>query len=150
VGVSFLGAAGITVSMSRDPRYVAADWLAANVPCGSSVGVSYNTAYVPPLDCYDVWALWPGYTEGMIRWPDFFVLNDAYIQRFRLTPSGPRFLERLYSGELGFERVFRAEATPPFWAPLYWEPRFRNGVEDSETVLDKPLHPIEVWAQRSR
>jgi PA14 domain/Dolichyl-phosphate-mannose-protein mannosyltransferase len=149
VGASLLSAVAINVTLHRDPRYVAADWMAANVACGSSVGVSYNAMCVPPLDCYDVWAMWPSQTEGMRRWPDHFVLNDAYIQRFRLAPSGRRFLERLYSGELGFVRVFRADSTPPAWAPLYWESRFWNGVEDPETVLDKALHPIEVWSQQS-
>ncbi len=147
VAASLLSAVALNVTLHRDPRYVAADWMAVNIACGSSIGVSYNSMYVPPLDCYDVWTVWPGQTEAMRRWPDHFVLNDAYVQRFRLAPSGRRFLERLHSGELGFRRVFRAEATPPVWAPLYWESRFRNGVEDPETVLDKALHPIEIWTR---
>ena len=49
------------------------------------------------------------------------------------------------TGELGYRRVFRSEAHPPAWAPLYWENRFHNGREDPDTTLDKPINAIEVW-----
>lgn len=141
-------AIGINVVFHTDPRHRSHEWLARNVACGSSVGVTYDDMYVPPLECYDVWRLLPSQTATMTRYPDYFVLNEAYARRFLPTVSGSLFLMRLQSGVLGYHRVFRAEARPPLWAPLYWEPRFWNAREDPETVLDKPLHAIEVWARR--
>jgi hypothetical protein len=87
----------------------------------------------------------PGSLDGMVRWPRFLALNEAYRERFRLTPDGTKFLDDLGSGALGFQRLARFESTPPLWAPLYWEPRFWNRVEDIETTSDKPLHAVEVW-----
>jgi hypothetical protein len=140
----------INVVFHRDPRHEAWRWLQAQVPCGSSVGVTFNAIYLPPLDCYDVWGLLPSSRVGMTRWPRFLVLNEAYMERFRDTPDGARFLADLRSGALGYWRLERFEATPPPWSLLYWEPRFRNRVEDIETTTDKPLHAIEVWECRDR
>ncbi len=138
-------AVAINVVFHSDPRHVGREWLARHVACGSSVGVIYRGAYLPPLDCYSIWPLIPSRLDGMVRWPDYLVLNNAYAQRFLATASGPRFLRRLQSGELGYRRVLRAATSPPRWAPLYWEARFRNAEEDGETTLDKPLNTIEVW-----
>jgi hypothetical protein len=147
LGTAAVGAIAQNVAFSRDPRDAASQWLASHVACGSSVGVTYNPEYVPSLTCYDVWTFTAGQMDGVMRWPEYFVLNEAYIERFRRTPSGGRFLARLESGELGFRRAFKAATSPPLWAPLYWEARFRNNREDSETALDKPLHAIEVWTR---
>lgn len=146
-GAAALNAIGINVVFQRDPRHEAGQWLAAHAACGSTIGVTYDVSYVPPLVCYEVWSLLPSQTENLTRLPDYFVLNEAFARRFLETPSGSKFLARLASGELGYHRVFRAEARPPRWAPLYWEARFHNAQEDVETVLDKPLHAIEVWTR---
>lgn len=145
LGAALAGAAAINVTMLTDPRHRARAWIAEHMVCGSAVGVTYSPEYVPPLWCHDVWPLRPSQIETMVRWPRFFVFNDYYAARFARTPGGRRLFSGLRSGELGFRRVFRAEAPTPFWAPLYWEARFRNGVEDPETTLDKPLAAIEVW-----
>jgi hypothetical protein len=148
VGLVLVGvtnAVATTIVFTRDPRHDAWAWVRAHVPCGSSVGVTFNGRYVPPLDCLDMWELTPGAIDGMIRWPQYLVLNEAYLQRFRDSPSGAAFHAALISGAAGYERLWRAESAPPRWAPLYWEPRFWNGREDVETTADKPLHAIEVW-----
>ncbi len=31
---------------------------------------------------------------------------------------------------------------------MFWEARFQNGREEAFTILDKPLHAIEVWERR--
>lgn len=144
-----LGMVGMNVVFQSDPRHRARAWLAHNAPCGSSAGVTLSRLYVPPLDCYDVWTLLPGLTERMTRLPDYLVLNEAYTRRFRRTPSGSKFLTGVESGTLGYRLAFRARTTPPRWAPLYWERRFWNDEEDTETGLDKPLHGIEIW-ERTR
>jgi hypothetical protein len=145
IGASALNVLAMNVVFTRDPRYAATTWLQLQVPCGSSIGVTYSTSYLPPLDCYDVQPLTAEVAETMTRGPEFFVFNEAYAERFRATPSGKRFFERLESGELGYTRAFRAESAAPRWAPLYREARFANGVEDVETTADKPLHAIEIW-----
>lgn len=148
VGMAIVGAAAQNVVFHRDPRGPAGEWLASHVPCGTSIGVVYNPQYVPALDCYDVRPFFASHIDGMVRWPDYLVLNEAYMARLRRTPSGGRFLRQLEAGELDFRLVFRALGTPPPWAPLYWEERFRNGREDSQTTLDKPLNAIEVWERK--
>jgi hypothetical protein len=145
LATAITNAVAMNVVFFRDPRHGAWKWLRTHVPCGSSVGVTYGGTYTPPLDCYDIWQLEPGMVDSMIRWPRYLVLNEAYAQRFAVTPSGSSFLRRLHSGELGYQRVLRHESSPPLWAPLYWETRFRNSREDIETTSDKPLHAIEVW-----
>lgn len=148
VGVAIAGAVAQNVAFRDDPRGPAAAWLAQHVACGSTIGVTYSARYVPALDCYDVRSFIASETETIVRWPDYLVLSEQFAERLRSTPSGTKFLERLQSGALGFARVFRAEARPPTWAPLYWEDRFLNGVEDPQTTLDKPLNAIEVWKQK--
>lgn len=145
VAAGIANAIAMNVVFYRDPRHAAWRWLQLNVPCGSSIGVTFNGRYIPPLDCYDMWELAPDLIDGMVRWPRYLVLNEALLQRFSVRPSGLRFLERLESGDLGYRRVLRVESDAPFWAPLYWEERFRNRREDIETTSDKPLHAIEVW-----
>jgi hypothetical protein len=145
VAAGILNAAAINVVFFRDPRHDAWAWMQKNIPCGSSVGVTYNSSYVPPLDCFDVWLLNSSIVATMERAPRFLVLNEAYSRRFMDTPTGGKFLKQLAAGDLGYKRVARFESRPPIWAPLYWEPRFWNGREDGETVADKPLHAIEVW-----
>jgi 4-amino-4-deoxy-L-arabinose transferase-like glycosyltransferase len=142
-------AVGMDIVFQQDPRHRAADWIADNVPCGSSVGVMFDGAYVPALACYEVLRLRPSQVATIRRWPPTFVLNEAYARRFLDTVSGSLFLMRLRTGELGYQLVYRAESRPPMWAPLYWEPRFWNAREDVETILDKPLHAIEVWQLKS-
>jgi 4-amino-4-deoxy-L-arabinose transferase-like glycosyltransferase len=137
--------AGVNVVFQQDPRLPAREWLARHVACGSTVGVTFDMAYVPSMPCYDVWPLIPSRTENLVRLPDYVVLNEAFARRFKGTPSGSKFLVGVESGELGYHLAYRAETRPPWWAPLYWEDRFHNGEEDFETVLDKPLHAIEVW-----
>lgn len=136
---------GVNIVFQQDPRLPAGEWLARHVPCGSTVGVTFDAAYVPSMPCYDVWPLIPSRTENLVRLPSYLVLNEAFARRFKRTPSGSKFLARLESGELGYHLAYRTETRPPSWAPLYWEDRFHNGEEDFETVLDKPLHAIEVW-----
>ncbi|MGQ0733355.1 MAG: PA14 domain-containing protein [Acidobacteriota bacterium] len=143
-----LNAAAQNVVFSRDPRHAAAAWLAGHVPCGSPVGVTFDTQYVPELSCFDVWPIRPGQTSDMVRYPDWLVLNEAYARRFGATASGAVFLARLCGGELGFELVYRSDSAAPRWAPLFWEPRFSNRVEDPFTVFDKPLHAIEIWRRQ--
>ena len=63
--------------------------------------------------------------------------------------DGRRFLTRLKRGELGYDLAYRATANAPGWAPMFWEERFRNGREEPFTILDKPLHAIEVWERRA-
>ena len=145
-----LNGVAMNVVFHRDSRHRAWQWLQAHVPCGSSIGVSFVERYVPDLDCYDVWEMLPGSLDGMVRWPRFLALNEAYVERFGATPDGAEFLDDLRSGALGYERLSRFESSPPRWAPLYWEPRFWNRVEDIETTSDKPLHAIEVWECRHR
>jgi hypothetical protein len=148
--VAALNAAAQNVVFYKDPRHAAAEWLARNVPCGSSGGVTYDARYVPDLYCRDVWDLLPSRTPTMARFPDRVILNEGYAYRFRSAPDGRRFLTRLGSGELGYELVYRSEVVAPRWAPMYWEERFRNGREELYTILDKPLHAIEIWEQRGR
>ena len=145
IAVGVLNAVAINVVFFRDPRHDAWTWMQKNIPCGSSVAVMYSGQYVPPLDCFDVWQLNSSIIATMVRTPRFIVLNEAYSHRFMNTPTGGTYLRQLAAGELGYRRVARFESRPPLWAPLYWEPRFRNGREDAETVSDKPLHAIEVW-----
>jgi hypothetical protein len=145
VGVGAVNAVAMNVVFARDPRHAAWQWLRRNVPCGSSVGVTFNGRYVPPLDCLDMWELTPGAIDGMARWPQYLVLNDAYLQRFRDSPSGAAFYDALLSGAAGYTSLWRAQSSPPRWAPLYWEERFWNGREDIETTADKPLHGIGIW-----
>ncbi len=146
--VASLNAAAQNVIFYNDPRHDAAKWLARNVPCGSSVGVTYDRQYVPDLYCRDVWDLIPSRTLTMVRFPDRFVLNPAYAHRFNSAPAGRLFLTRLSRGELGYDLVYRAHASAPRWAPMFWEERFQNGREEAFTILDKPLHAIEVWERR--
>lgn len=141
-------ALGVNAVFLGDARHAAGTWIADNLPCGASVGVTYSTSQVPPLDCYSVMPLAGSTVDAMTHYPDYLVFNEAYVRRFQRTPSGGRFMARLQSGELGYTRVFRAETRPPRWAPLYWESRFWNGEEDPETILDRPLHAIEVWQRR--
>jgi hypothetical protein len=145
VCAGLLNALAINVVFHRDPRYAASAWLQENVACGTSVGVTFTARYTPRLDCFDVWEVFPGRVDSMARWPRYLVLNEAFAQRFSVTPSGAPFLRRLYAGDLGYQRVSRTEVNPPRWAPLYWEGRFWNRREDPETTTDKPLHAIEVW-----
>jgi len=147
LGTATANAVGINVVFGTDPRHRAKDWLASHVACGSSVGITYNASYVPSLDCYPVVRLTGSTVDAMSRYPEYLVFNEAFVSRFERTPSGARFMVRVQSGELGYRRVFRAAARPPRWAPLYWEERFWNAEEDGETILDKPLHSIEVWAR---
>jgi fibro-slime domain-containing protein len=146
--VASLNAAAQSVVLYNDPRHSAAEWLARNAPCGSSVGVTFDNQYVPDLYCRDVWDLLPSRMATMVRFPDRVILNEAYSQRFRLAPDGRRFLTRLSNGQLGYELAYRAEAVAPRWAPMYWEERFLNRREDPFTILDKPLHAIEVWERQ--
>jgi hypothetical protein len=133
------------VAFRGDARYRAADWMTRSVSCGSSIGVTYDAEYVPPLACYDVWAFIPSQTETAVRLPQYFVLSETYVGRFAETDAGSRFIRRLRSGELGYRLVFRTAADVPGWAPLYWERRFQNRREDPYTTLDKPFDAIEVW-----
>lgn len=146
LGLGVLNAAGVDAVFAHDPRHAGSAWLAAHAPCGSTVGVLLDGEYVPPLDCYNVWRLRPDDDGRLPAWPEYFVLNDAYSRRLLSTYPGTRFLAMLRDGSLGYQRAFRAEAAPPWWAPLYWEDRFRNDREDPETSADKPLHAIEIWA----
>lgn len=148
VTTALVGAAAQNVIFHDDPRGPAGGWLARHVSCGSSIGVTYNPRYLPALDCFDVQPFTASHIDGMVRWPDYLVLNEAYMARLRRTPSGGRFLRQLEAGELDFRLVFRADGSPPIWAPLFWEERFRNGREDSQTTLDKPLNAIEVWQKK--
>ena len=145
LGVGLLNATAQNQVFRADARQRAAEWMAGSLPCGASVGVTFDLGYVPRLDCYDVWRFLPSHTEQAVRWPEYFVLSETYAQRFLATDAGGRFIKRLVTGELGYRLVFRAEARPPSWAPLYWERRFRNGREDPDTSLDKPINTIEVW-----
>jgi hypothetical protein len=145
VAVAAINAVGANAAFFKDPRHDAARWLADAVPCGSSVGLTYDRGYVPALDCYDVWTMIASDTETLVRFPEYFVFNEGYVNRLLATPSGSKFLKRLRSGELGFTLIKRFESTPPWWAPMYWEQRFRNTSEDALTIADKPFHAIEVW-----
>jgi hypothetical protein len=148
--IGMVNAIAMNVVFYRDPRHRAWEWLQLNVACGSSVGVTFNGLYVPPLDCYDMWELTPGMIGTMVSWPQFLVLNEAYVRRLNVTPTGAEFLRDLNSGALGYTLRHRVESSPPAWAPLYWEERFRNRREDIETTSDKPLHAIEVWECANR
>jgi PA14 domain/Dolichyl-phosphate-mannose-protein mannosyltransferase len=145
LGAGILNAVGMNLVFYQDPRFAAWDWLRTNLPCGSSVGVTFNRSYIPPLDCFDVWPLRGGTVDAMVRRPQYLVFNEAYAKRLNASPSGSVFLWRLSAGQFGYERIARFESTPPWWAPLYWERRFWNRREDVETTVDKPLHAIEVW-----
>jgi hypothetical protein len=144
-----LNAAAQNVVFYNDPRHAAADWLARSVPCGSSMGVTFDARYVPDLYCRDVWDLLPSKVSSMVRFPDRLIFNEAYTYRFAAAPDGRRFLTRLKRGELGYDLAYRATANAPGWAPMFWEERFRNGREEPFTILDKPLHAIEVWERRA-
>ena len=145
LGVGLLNAIAQNVAFRHDARYGAADWLTRHVACGATVGVALDTAYVPPLTCYDVWPFLASQFDQVVRSPDYFVLSENYSRRLLATPGGERFLRRINSGELGYRRVFRSAAVAPRWAPLFWEERFQNQREDSYTTLDKPFDAIEVW-----
>jgi hypothetical protein len=145
LSVGLLNAVAQNVAFRYDARYAAADWMTRHVPCGAPVGVAIDTAYVPPLGCYDVSQFIPSQLEQEARLPEYFVLSENYSQRLIATPSGRRFLNRLRSGELGYRLAFRSAADVPGWAPLYWEQRFQNKREDEHTTLDKPFDAIEVW-----
>jgi hypothetical protein len=84
----------------------------------------------------------------MARFPDRVILNEGYAYRFRSAPDGRRFLMRIDSSELGYKLAYRSEAVAPRWAPMYWEERFRNRREELYTILDKPLHAIEIWERQ--
>jgi hypothetical protein len=145
LSVGLLNALGQNAAFRGDARYAAADWLTRHVPCGAPIGVAIDTAYVPPLGCYDVWQFLPSQLDQVVRWPAYFVLSENYSQRLLATQSGERFLRSIKSGELGYRLAFRSAADAPQWAPLFWEERFRNRREDPHTTLDKPFDAIEVW-----
>jgi PA14 domain/Dolichyl-phosphate-mannose-protein mannosyltransferase len=149
IGVSLVNAIGQNRAFHADARYAAAAWITRDIPCGSSVGVTMDAQYVPPLGCYEVWPFAPWQMDQVARWPEYFVLSETYAQRFAAIPSGARFLERLRSGHTRYRLAFRSEAAPPRWVPLFWETRFRNRREDPETTLDKPLDAIQVWRLRT-
>ena len=98
LGVGLVNAVAENRVFRGDARYQAAEWMAVHLPCGASVGVTYDTAYVPPLGCYDVWKFLPSQTEQAVRWPEFFVLSEGYAQRFLATDAGSRFMRRLAHG----------------------------------------------------
>jgi hypothetical protein len=145
IGVSLLNAIGQNRGFHGDARYSAAAWMARDVPCGATVGVTVDAQYVPPLGCFAVWPLVPAQMNQVAYWPEYVVLSETYAQRFAAIPAGAQFLEWLRAGQTGYRLEFRSEARPPRWAPLFWEMRFRNGREDPETTLDKPFDAIEVW-----
>jgi hypothetical protein len=132
-----------------DARTPATAWIARNIPCGSRIGVAYDTSYVPALGCFDVLPIRPSEIAGIADWPEYLVFNDMYVRRFLDTPIGADFLARLHAGALGYRSAYYSEAAIPKWAPLLWEQRFRNNREDPETTLDKPLNAIRVWKRQT-
>jgi hypothetical protein len=149
IGVSLVNAIGQNRAFHADARYAAAAWITRDIPCGTSVGVTIDAQYVPPLGCFEVWPFAPSQMDQVASWPEYLVLSETYAQRFAATPAGARFLERLQSGHTRYRLEFRSEAAPPRWVPLFWETRFRNRREDPETTLDKPLDAIQVWRLRT-
>jgi 4-amino-4-deoxy-L-arabinose transferase-like glycosyltransferase len=145
LAVAAINAIGQNLLFHGDARSDATWWIARNIPCGSRIGVAFDTSYIPALGCFDVQPIRPGDIATTAEWPEYFVFNDLYVRRFLDSPSGSEFLQRLHGGKLGYRVVFHHEASVPRWVPLLWEQRFRNNLEDPETTLDKPINAITVW-----
>ena len=139
-------AVSVDALLLRDSRYRAEAWMAANIPSGSVVAASSQPAYLPRVPG-DYRYLEPTADATVEMGPDFIVVNTEFHRRH--PPESPRrlWLKWLESGGGPYEQVFRYKA-PLRWSALRIGRRFRDGVEDPSTNLDKINPEIAIFQRR--
>jgi len=140
-----LRTSSINVMMAADGRYFVEDWIRANVPAGTRIGVIEHEVVVPRLPDYVVMPLLEPLDDLPVHRPEFLVLTDNYLTRVDEGRPERDLYGRLLAGAEGYDVVLQYQTRRPF-AILALEPRFRHP-DGSFTTLHK-VNPLVTVLRR--
>jgi hypothetical protein len=139
-------AASVDALMLRDSRYAAETWLQTNVPPGSVIATPSRSVYLPRI-AGEYQHLDETVDATLELGPAIIVVNVELLRRDP-PDSPPRlWLRWLETGVGPYEQVFRYKA-PLGPSALRMGRRFRDGIEDPLTNLDKINPEIAVFQRR--
>lgn len=127
--VAAMGARAATLDamMVLDARYAAERWLAQAVPADAVVAADALPPYLPRLAGLSQAALRPGIDDTEEARPDFIVINERYVERYRDDPVRQEWLAWLAATDGTYVEVFRykgGEQSPWSWLTALVGPNF--------------------------
>jgi hypothetical protein len=140
-----LRTSSINVMMAADGRYVVEDWIHANVPPGTRIGVFEHENVVPRLPASAMMPLLRPLTDLPVHRPEYLVLTDNYLTRVADDSAERSLYGRLLAGQEGYDVVLQHQTSIPF-AILMFESRFRHP-DGSFTTLHK-VNPLVTVLHR--
>jgi hypothetical protein len=150
-GLAFVVWTGVSIDlmMILDSRYAASRWIATH-PTHGRVALVGPARYLPYLPGAIRVAGGPNEFDGEKR-PTYVVVNAEVMRRAVLPPVERAWHTFLDSGQSGYIVAARFKTLPRASVLSYLD-IFRNGVEDTETNLDKVGPEIVVywWPGRGR
>jgi hypothetical protein len=135
----------IDVMMAADGRYFVEDWIRANVPAGTRIGVFEHQDVLPRLPDYTTMPLLKPLADLPVHRPEYLLLTDNYLTRVTEASPERALYGRLLAGREGYDLVLQHQARMPF-AILALEPRFRHP-DGSFTTLHK-VNPVVSLLRR--
>ena len=139
-------AASVDALMLRDSRYAAEAWLQTHASPGSVIATPSRSVYLPRIPG-DYQRLDETVDATLELGPDLIVLNLEPMRREAPDSRSRLWLKWLETGVGPYEEVFRYKA-PLGPSALRFGRRFRDGVEDPLTNLDKINPEIAVFQRR--
>jgi len=131
--------------MAADGRYFVEDWIHANVPPGTRIGVFEHEVVVPRLPASEMMPLLKPLADLPVHRPEYLVLTDNYLTRVADGSPERHLYGRLLAGEEGYDVVLQHQTSMPF-AILMFESRFRHP-DGSFTTLHK-VNPLVTVLRR--
>jgi hypothetical protein len=150
VGVTIVGySASINAAMQRDSRLAAEAWL-RDVTSGDPIVVGVGgQEYLPNLHAWR-FRLTSSRAHDALAWnADVIVVNEPLARRLAALRREPSALDVLESGTAGYDRIFRARTTLPWWALLRYTRWWRSESEELFTNLDKIGPTMSIWRRRT-